>query len=301
MKTGRTVLSASLVACGLAALAAGCSASDTAPRGGTATGTGGSGYGGSGWGAGGSGYGGSTGAGGSGWGGSTGTSGGGYGGSTGVGGGGYGGSTGVGGGAGGGSAGTGGGTSGTVTPVDSTIATNGFETSLTWKGYCFTGKFPPTSATVQVSPLCGPLGTEPCFQTAGKQLCATGSVPADATFASGALLGCNVNQAESTSGATPVQTVATGGTGLDVKLSGNTAGLRVTITADESGTTQWCANVPAGGSGQIKWTDFNKTCWASTPAGAFTAGTSIAAVQITVPSSAAATSFGFCLVSIAQY
>jgi hypothetical protein len=189
----------------------------------------------------------------------------------------------------------------TVTPDDSTFATNGYGKSGTWKGSCSTGMFPPAVTTVQISPACALL-TDPCFSSAGKQLCTTGNVGGDSTYTSGAFLGCNIAEDQATGGASPpVGTVATSGTGLQIKVSGNTDGLRVNLSSDAAGTKQWCADLPAGGSGQIKWTDFFTECWYPGTGTAYTVGTPIASVAVNVPSSPFETPFGFCLVSIAQY
>jgi hypothetical protein len=173
--------------------------------------------------------------------------------------------------------------------MDSTFATNGFGSSGMWKGYAFTSTFPMTGSTATISPIC-PM---PCFSASNKQLCASGTVKADMTFGSGATLGWNINQAEMPPN--PVQTMATTGTGITVNVPGATATMRVQISA---GTSQWCAPMPAGGSGTIKWGDFKTMCWTGGGT-AYAAGTAIEAVQIVVPSAMTDTPFSFCLVSAA--
>jgi hypothetical protein len=173
--------------------------------------------------------------------------------------------------------------------MDSTFANNGYGDNGTWKGYAFTTTFPTTSATVKIDPVC----PSPCFTMAAKQLCASGTVKGDTSGASGASLGWNVNQAEMMPN--PVQTVATTGSGITVNVPGLTSGMRVQISA---GANQWCAPMPTGGSGTIKWGDFKTKCWEGGGA-AYTAGTPIEAIQIVVPSTPSDVSFSFCLVSAA--
>ena len=134
----------------------------------------------------------------------------------------------------------------------------------------------------------------PCFATAMKQLCVSGNVKGDKALASGASLGWNINQAEMLPN--PVTTLATTGSGITVNVPGATATMRVQISAGSAEATQWCAPMPAGGMGTIKWGDFKNKCW--TGGGAvYTVGTPIDAIQIVVPSATADTPFSFCLVS----
>jgi hypothetical protein len=171
--------------------------------------------------------------------------------------------------------------------MDSTFANNGYGLSGTWKGYAFTTTFPATGSTATINPVC----PTPCFTTALKQLCAEGIVKADKSFASGASLGWNLNQADMMPN--PVQTIATTGTGITVNVPGSTSTMRVQISA---GANQWCAPMPAGGNGTIKWTDFKTKCWEGGGT-AYAAGTAIEAIQIVVPSAPTDVPFSFCLVS----
>jgi hypothetical protein len=170
---------------------------------------------------------------------------------------------------------------------------NGFGMGGTWKGYVYTGTF---GTTATISPTCGTGGA--CFMSAGAAVCASGTVAADTTYNSGALLGWNINQAMSTSSAsTTVAPVATTGTGLTISFTGTTTNVRVQIT---DGTTNWCANA-TGTMMTIPWTMFNTKCWDPSSGMAYTAGTPITAVQLVMPAdSMMARPFNWCLVSISE-
>jgi hypothetical protein len=186
--------------------------------------------------------------------------------------------------------GTGGSTdSGAACSTPSTIATDGYGMSGTWKGYAYT--FGGSTATI--SPGCDTAGTMPCFKMAGANLCASGTLGADTTYHSVAGVGWAINQEKAAPN--PVDTVAPTGTGIAVNVAGGTAGLRVSIT---DGTTEWCAPLPASGMGTVPWASFNTKCWDGSGT-AYTAGTPIAKVQILLPSMAAtALPFCICVVSI---
>jgi hypothetical protein len=205
--------------------------------------------------------------------------------------GGAGGGTNTGGGIGtGGAGGTGGSTGG--------FANDGYVTSGAWHGYAYTGFFPTATTTVSISPACK-LITDPCFETSGSRLCVNGRVPGDATGQSGAFVGFNVNQVNTVGAA--ALSVVTSGAGLSVSVTGTPAsGLRVTLAADSAGAVTYCANLPLGGTGTIPWSQFNTACWEPATGVYFSAGKSIVAVQITIPSAATSTSFDFCLTNAAQ-
>lgn len=186
-------------------------------------------------------------------------------------------------------AGSGGSTGGAACSIASTIATNGYGMSGTWKGYAYTFG----GSTTTISPGCDTAGTMPCFKTAGANLCASGTLGADTTYNSIAGVGWNINQEKAAPN--PVDTVVTTGTGIAVHAAGGTAGLRVSIS---DGTTEWCAPLPAGGSGTVPWASFNTKCWDGSGT-AYTAGTPISKVQILLPSMASTDlPFCICVVSI---
>jgi hypothetical protein len=185
------------------------------------------------------------------------------------------------------------GTTGSVA-VDSTFAMNGFGMNTSWKGYVYASTF---GTTATISPDCTPAGAA-CFSASAAKLCVSGTVGADTTYNSGALLGWNVNQAMSTSSTSPpVMTAATTGTGLTIQIAGSTTNMRVQLN---NGTMSWCALAPASGMGTIPWTMFNTKCWDGTGT-AYVAGTPITAVQLVIPADGTmARPFSFCLVSASE-
>ena len=194
----------------------------------------------------------------------------------------------------GGASNNGGGTGGApITPGALTIAA-GFATNGSWKGYAYTGSF-GTSATI--APVC----PTPCFMETPSTICTMGMVGTDPMSASGALLGWNVNQAMATTAASPpIETVATGGTGLAITLSAPVTGGRVQIQDASMPPKQWCANL-TGATAMIPWSMFRTECWGTTGT-AFAAGTAISAIQVVIPSNTTtAVPFNFCLNDLHQY
>jgi hypothetical protein len=125
-------------------------------------------------------------------------------------------------------------------------------------------------------------------------ICASGTVPAEATYAAVAGIGVNVNQpgGEGTTEVAYAQTV----TGLTVNYTQNAAGtLRVQVSTtggdfcyklDNAATSK--ALVPA---------DFNSKCWDAT--GTAWDGTGLKSVQLIIPSSNTATTpFDACLTGV---
>ena len=187
--------------------------------------------------------------------------------------------------------GTGGAGTASCMAATTTGAMNGYIMGTAWKGYAFTATF-GTMATI--SPVCDAAGTGPCFKNAGNQVCASGMVGPDT--GSGALIGWNINQAMIAPN--PVETAPTSGAGLTVSIAGATTSMRVSVVTMAG--TEYCASMPAGGSGMIPWATFNTMCWNPSATGAmpFTAGTAIAKVNVLVPGGATATPFCFCIGSI---
>jgi hypothetical protein len=193
----------------------------------------------------------------------------------------------------------GGGTGGAVVAGGGLTVTGGFATNGTWMGYGYTSTFPATSSPATVMPVC----PTPCYPTTNTQLCASGMVPPDTTFASGALLGWAVNQAMATTSVSPpIGSFTTTGTGLLINVSGSVTGLRAQIK-NAAGTT-WCYSLTTSGTTMIPWGMFNTMCYnlAAVGAAAYTVGTPITDVQVVVPSSATTTNtFSFCMVDAHQY
>jgi hypothetical protein len=172
----------------------------------------------------------------------------------------------------------------------------------TWQGPVYTGIFMNSLPATMIMPVCGmgaATAAMPCFSMLGKQVCVSGSVPADPMFTSGALLGWNIAQP---SGTTTPGTIATTGSGVTLTFAGTVAGFRVAI--DDAAGTQWCYTIPDGMSSvMVPWTTFRTNCYkpatdaTSVP---YVAGTPIKDIQILVPAQmSAAVPFQFCLVSVA--
>ncbi|MEP6654285.1 MAG: hypothetical protein ABJA82_13055, partial [Myxococcales bacterium] len=173
----------------------------------------------------------------------------------------------------------GGGTGGAAVTGGFAVA-NGYVTGAGWMGYGYT----------YVGPMVGSKATiTPATFEGLTQLCATGSIAADPTFASVAGMGFSVNQANTPM--PPILTAPTSGTGLSINVSvtgltlapGAGSQLRAQL---KSAGGDFCAPIPAAGTSTIPWASFNKTCWDTTAVGnaAFVAGTAITAVEVLVPS-----------------
>jgi len=167
-------------------------------------------------------------------------------------------------------------------------------------GYTFVGPATGSKATVM-----------PATFMAMTQLCASGTITADTTYASVAGMGWNINQAKAISATpSPTETVAASGTGLAISVgsvtgltlaTGGGSQLRVQI---KTATADFCAGLSTAVS-MIPWGMFNSKCWDTTLAGAtaFTAGTPIKAVELVVPSSGTAVigPFNVCLLDAHPY
>ena len=192
----------------------------------------------------------------------------------------------------------GGGTGGVAPGGGLAVSVGGFASNGTWMGYAFTGTYPAVGSTATISPA--------SFSTAlaGAQLCAMGTVGMAAPGASGAFVGWNLSQIQSSSTTSPpVLMVTPTLTGLVVNLSASVPGARIAIQ-DNSGT-QWCYQAPAPAtaiptSNMIPWAMFNTMCY-NTAAGMVYAKQPIAQVQVLIPSSTVATPFSFCLLDVHQY
>jgi hypothetical protein len=160
-----------------------------------------------------------------------------------------------------------------------------------WMGYVFTSKW----GAATISPMTPTVPFPP-----GKQICATGSVPADLTGANGALVGWNINQAKAstTEGSwTPT------GTGVSITLSGMTTGLRLQIEDGSTPAKQWCVIVNSP-TVKAPWTMFNTMCYGGDPtaaANAFNPATPIKKIEVVVPSGSVATNFNFCWIDATPY
>ncbi len=129
-------------------------------------------------------------------------------------------------------------------------------------------------------------------------LCGDGMTGAMSTATWGAGIGVNLNQVMSTSSASPPigMFAATGG-GISYTLTNlPSQGARIII---DNGGMDYCAPLSAA-MGEVKWADFNLTCWAPTPAGDLSGAPSTAThINFQVDAAAAAAPFDFCVTAVA--
>jgi hypothetical protein len=169
-------------------------------------------------------------------------------------------------------------------------------------GYAFTGTF-GTGSTI--SPICDNAGLQPCFKTAGKQLCASGTVGATVagTTGNGAYLGFNINQAMLPPNPANNFVPPAASTGLSLTLSAPVPGGRIQIS--DALNNQWCRQVDPSGSllpvtNMVTWASFNTMCYMPTNGTLYTKQP-ISQIEVVVPSGAAPTPFSFCIVDARQY
>jgi hypothetical protein len=125
-------------------------------------------------------------------------------------------------------------------------------------------------------------------------LCGAGSTGAMSALTWGAGIGVNLNQAMGTS--PPVGMFAATGSGISYTLS-NLPSQGASLIVDNGGM-DYCAQLSAT-SATVKWSDFNLTCWAPTPAGALSGPPSTAThVNFQVDAAAAVATFDFCVTAV---
>lgn len=172
------------------------------------------------------------------------------------------------------------------------VTAGGYVQSSTYKGYAWTATESPSK---------GSTITPANFETvtSATQLCASGSVAADASYGGVAMLGINLNQPSTGGTGSEGSYTPTGGS-VTVSVT-NTGGstLRVQIQApggDTNENLRWCATL-SGSGGTIALSSFNTHCWDNS--GQAYAGQALQSVMILVPGgNATATSFNFCLNSL---
>ena len=131
-----------------------------------------------------------------------------------------------------------------------------------------------------------------CLDTQG--LCGAGMTGAMSTATWGAGIGVNLDQAMGVS--PPVGMFAATGTGISYTLS-NLPSQGSSLIIDNGGM-DYCAELSAA-SGTAKWSDFNLTCWAPTPAGALSGAPATAThVNFQVNAAAAPAPFDFCVTAV---
>lgn len=194
----------------------------------------------------------------------------------------------------GGSDGTGGGSQAGV----DCEAGGGYVCTGSWHGYAWTAGSTTPVATITPANFEG--------EAAGAPLCVTGSVGRMVLDGSSqawgvAMLGVNLNQ--SSDADSPVNPVVPTGTGIAVDVDVNTGTeLRVQIQGPNGETDpndRWCASIPAGGKGEIAFSDFNTECWGTM--GTAYAGEPITGVMIVAPGAETMDrTFDFCLNSFEE-
>ncbi|HEX7476497.1 MAG TPA: hypothetical protein VF331_01695 [Polyangiales bacterium] len=182
-------------------------------------------------------------------------------------------------------AGTGG--AGPTGPVGGAYLTSG-----AWHGYAWTNAA-GTGSTIMPKDFSA--------RAAGAPYCVSGTVGASTDFSGLALLGVNLNQAQ-TGVNPPLMSVTPTSAGLNINvMNKGTSPLRVQIQGPMGATVatdRWCAPV-VGSGGFIPWTSFNTKCWDAS--GTAYAKQPLQQVQVMVPGGMTAPiAFDFCLVSIGE-
>ena len=131
-----------------------------------------------------------------------------------------------------------------------------------------------------------------CFEAAGAELCATGTIPASADPAyPGMMIGWNAQQ-DDMGGANATWTASGAGLTATFTATGATGQTRIVI---QSGATDYCANATSGMA--IPWSGFTVGCW-EVGGAAFSAGMPVTALGIQVNSTDAAQSVDLCVTGV---
>jgi len=185
-----------------------------------------------------------------------------------------------------------GGTTAMTGNSDSLFSTDGFGMNTAWMGAVYTASW----GTGNIAP------RTPAVTFVGKQVCVSGTVPADPTNtgANGVLVGWNLSQARGRT--TAAAWTPTGTTGVAITLSGTVTGAVVQID-EVTQKTSWCYPLTTTSPTMIPWTSFNTTCYnLSDPrSAAFSPITPIRDIAIIIGSRITATSFSFCWINAAPY
>jgi hypothetical protein len=170
----------------------------------------------------------------------------------------------------------------------SAVPNGGYITSGDWHGFAWTA--------VQK----GTITPEKFSAVTTFPLCASGSIQADTDYASVAMVGWNLKQANGAN--TAIETVTSKKAGITVTVTNKgTSELRAQLQGPNGATDaadRWCAKIQGSG-GSIPFSKFNTKCWDDS--GTAYSGQPIAAAMVLVPGlSAAAVSFDFCVDKIAE-
>jgi hypothetical protein len=208
------------------------------------------------------------------------------------------------GGAGGGGGATGitgsGGTSGSLMP-GFMVDDSGYVTAGPWQGWAWTATETPNLGTTITPTPASQGGAGFTAVKAGSPLCTSGIVAQDPNWGGIAMLGVNIAQEKAVT-FDPSITWTPTGTGVKWQVANTGASpLRLVIQGPAGyPTQQWCYPI-AGGSGTVKWADFNSKCWGDATTVPYD-NTPLDQVLIQVPGlNAAAQPFNFCLQGVAPY
>jgi hypothetical protein len=202
-------------------------------------------------------------------------------------------------------------TGGTTGDPGFQILQGGYVLAGLWHGYAWTagltsGATGAGTTTITPSDFGG-------VAAGATELCAEGSIGAASDYGGVAMIGVNLNQAESAhAGVPPYQTVEIGGSGITVKYT-NPGGSQIRVqvqTPDgqNSSTGRWCATLSgAGGEETVRWTSFwggvadgTQGCWNSGGIN-LPMGTQISQVELLVPGgNTAPVAYSMCLQGITQ-
>jgi len=171
-----------------------------------------------------------------------------------------------------------------------TVEAGGYVIAGSWQGYAWTAASTENGSTITLKDF-------PAL-AAGGPLCASGSVASQYDWGGYAMIGVNLNQAQSKDA--PMNTVVPTSAGVSVDVT-DTGGsqLRVQISGPAGATDpndRWCVPI-AGSGGFIPWGSFNTACWGGY--GNAYNGEPLTQIAILVPgSNSVAVPFNFCINSI---
>jgi hypothetical protein len=185
------------------------------------------------------------------------------------------------------------GNGGIATSTDGVSSSNapngGYISSGAWRGYAWTfakgGKITPEK-----------FSSETKFP-----LCASGSIDADPAYASVAMIGWNVNQANGPNTLTEAVTPTKAGITVNVNNKGSSP-LRAQIQGpkgDSDASDRWCVAI-SGTGGFIPFDKFNTQCWEGGSGAAYARQPIVGAMVLVPGSNASSESFDFCVEKIEE-
>ncbi len=148
----------------------------------------------------------------------------------------------------------------TPNPVTPLSVNNQYVTDGSFAGYGYTFTYNPNGLADTITPTC--VDGVGCTPLLSAPLCVSGTIPADATYSTGAGFGFNLNQAATTAdGSSPVaQPAIFTGSGVVVDFA-NRSGSQLEAELSD-GTNYWCYTLTGLASPAfIPWQSFNTACW----------------------------------------